>query len=80
LFTEKATEEVVPLGEVNLTVIRPEETSVKMKLRLAVEASVVLVTGEPASRVTFRPVLVVDASIVVPAGGGFRWTPFCSPT
>jgi hypothetical protein len=76
-LTEKATEEVVPLGEVNLTVMRPEEVPVsKVKLRLAVDASFVLGTGEPASRVTRRPVLVVDASTVVPAAIGFRRTPF----
>jgi hypothetical protein len=76
-----ATEEVVPLGDVNLTVIRPEVVPApKLKLKPAMEASDVLGTGEPPSRVTVRPLVVVVAAIVVPAGMGLRRTPFRSAT
>jgi hypothetical protein len=76
-----ATEEVVPLGDVNLTVIRPEVVPApKLKLKPAMVASDVLGTGEPPSRVTVRPVVVVDAETVVPAAMGFNRVPLASAT
>jgi hypothetical protein len=76
-----ATEEVVPLGEVNVTVMRPEVVPAsKLKLKPAREASDVLGTGDPPARVTVRPVVVVEAAIVVPAAMGFKRVPLASAT
>jgi hypothetical protein len=79
--TEIPTADVTPLGDVNLTVIRPEVVpEEKLKLRLAREACKVLGTGVPPSRVTVRPVVVVDAATVVPAAMGFKRVPLASAT
>jgi hypothetical protein len=71
--TGMATADMMPLGEVNTTVMRPEVVlPSKLKLRRANEACDVLGTGDPPSRVTVKPVDVVEAVIVVPAAMGFK--------
>jgi hypothetical protein len=76
-----ATEEVVPLGEVSVTVVGPEVVAAsKAKLKLAVDVSEILGTVEPRSRVTFRALAVAVAAIVVPDGMGLRRTLFRSAT
>jgi hypothetical protein len=71
--TGMPTEEVVPLGDLKATVIRPAVVPAsKVKLRPANEALEVLGTGEPPSSITVRPVVVVEAVTSVPAAIGLR--------
>ena len=77
--TGMATEDVMPLGEVNVTAMRPEVvTASKLKLREVNEACEVVGTGEPPSKVTVRPLDVVDAAMMVPAAIGFKRVPLAS--